>query len=70
MHACLSHVYARALPYLFIYLFNVNHGDRSWPCACASFFQTKTDRRHAYVIHSAMLFFLLQAPEWFQFIGR
>jgi hypothetical protein len=29
------------------------------------FFQTKTDRRHAYVIHSAMLFFLLQAPEWF-----
>jgi hypothetical protein len=34
------------------------------------FFQTKTDRRHAYVIHSAMLFFLLQAPEWFQFIDR
>jgi hypothetical protein len=34
------------------------------------FVQTKTGRCHAYVIHSAMLFFLLQAPEWFQFIGR
>jgi hypothetical protein len=28
------------------------------------FAQTKTDRRHAYVIHSAVLLFLLQAPEW------
>jgi hypothetical protein len=33
------------------------------------FAQTKADRRHAYVIHSAMLLFLLQAPEWFQFIA-
>jgi hypothetical protein len=28
------------------------------------FAQTKTDRCHAYVIHSAMLFFLLRVPEW------
>jgi hypothetical protein len=33
------------------------------------FVQTKTDRRHAYVTHSAILLFLVQAPEWFQFIG-
>jgi hypothetical protein len=32
-------------------------------CMCI-FAQTKTDRCHAYVIHSAMLLFLLQVPEW------
>jgi hypothetical protein len=69
MHACLLHVYARALLYLFIYLMliimGIGHG-----FVHVHLCSTKTDRRHAYVIHSAMLLFLLQAPEWFQFIGR
>jgi hypothetical protein len=42
----------------FIYLINANfHGNRSWPCAYVLLVQTKTDHRHAYVIHSAVLFF-------------
>jgi hypothetical protein len=36
MHACLLHAYVRALLYSFIY-----HGDRSWPCACASLFKQR-----------------------------
>jgi hypothetical protein len=63
--------YMFMLALYFIHLFNVNHhGDRSWLRACASLLKTKTDRRHACVIHSAVLLFLLQAPKWFQFIGR
>jgi hypothetical protein len=42
----------------FIYLFNNNsHEDRSWPRAYVILVQTKTDRRHAHVIHSAVLLF-------------
>jgi hypothetical protein len=52
--------YMFTLALYFIYLFNVNHhGDRSRLCACASLLKTKIDRRHDYVIHSAMLLFLL-----------
>jgi hypothetical protein len=37
MHACLLHIYARALLHL---LFNVNHhGDRSRSCARASLYR-------------------------------
>jgi hypothetical protein len=40
----------------FIYLFNVDHhGGRSRSYAYASLPKTNTDRRHAYVIHSAMI---------------
>jgi hypothetical protein len=55
----------------FIHLFNVNyHGDRSWPRACASLFK---QRPIAVMLASSIrqcYFFLLQVPDWFQFIGR
>jgi hypothetical protein len=54
MHTCLTHDHVRAL----LYLFNANfHGDRSWPRAYVILVQTKTDRCHAHVIHSAVLLF-------------
>jgi hypothetical protein len=55
----------------FIYLFNVgHHGDRSRSCARASL---PKQRPIAVMLASSIrlcYFFLLKAPEWFQFIGR
>jgi hypothetical protein len=64
MHACLLHIYNRALLYLSCLLFILE--DRSWLCARAIFVQVKTDLssrlRHPF---GYVLFYTLKLPNGF-----